>query len=138
MEEGRQINKNIQEVYVFLAFIALILSAIGLYTLVSLSVIRRTKEVGVRKVVGSSILKVILTLSRPYAVMIGIASVIGLAAGHYSGLALMQSIWEVYADPTVMTYVLPLLIMFLVATLSIGWKVYEAASRNPAESLRYE
>lgn len=52
MDEARKINKNIKDMYIFLGFIALILSAIGLYTLVSPSIIRRTKEIGVREVIG--------------------------------------------------------------------------------------
>ena len=138
MEEGRQINKNIKNIYVFLAIIALFLSAIGLYTLVSLSVIRRTKEVGVRKVMGSSIPAIIGILSRPYAIIIAIASAIGLAAGHYSAMVMMESIWEVHTDPNFLTFALPVVLILLIASASIGWKVYSAASRNPTESLRYE
>jgi len=138
MEEGRQINKNIKNMYIFLAFIALFLSAIGLYTLVSLSVIRRTKEVGVRKVMGSSIGKIITILSRPYVIIITIASVFGLAAGYYSSMGMMQSIWEVHSDANFFTFAIPVLLIVVIAFVSIGWKVYYAASRNPTESLRYE
>ena len=87
--------------YIFLGFIALILSAIGLYTLVSLSIIRRTKEIGVRKVMGASI-------------------------------------WEIYTDLNAYTFIVPVILILFVAVVSIGWEVYSAASRNPAESLRYE
>jgi ABC-type antimicrobial peptide transport system permease subunit len=138
MEDGRLINKNIKNMYTFLALIALFLSAIGLYTLVSLSVIRRTKEVGVRKVLGSSIAKIIAILSRPYFIIIFISSAIGLAAGYYSSMGMMKSIWEVYTDSNLFTFLIPILLIILVAFISIGWKVWYAASRNPTESLRYE
>ena len=138
MEEGRQINQNIKNMYIFLALIALILSAVGLYTLVSLSVIRRTKEVGVRKVMGSPIGTIIWLLSRPYAIIITIASAIGLSAGYFSGIAMMDSIWEVHTDANFLTFALPVVLIVVIAFASIGWKVYTAASRNPTESLRYE
>ncbi|MFC2113030.1 FtsX-like permease family protein [Bacteroidota bacterium] len=138
MEEAKQINKNIKAIYIFLAIIALFLAAVGLYTLVSLNVIRKTKEVGVRKVMGASIPRIVLILSKSYMIMIAIASVIGLVAGHYSGLAIMQSIWKVHTEATILTFALPVILIVLVAGLSIGWKVYVAASRNPTESLRYE
>ncbi|MCK5462693.1 MAG: hypothetical protein KAI95_06740, partial [Bacteroidales bacterium] len=134
----RQVNKNIKNVYLFLAFIALVLAAIGLYTLVSLSVIRRTKEIGVRKVMGSSIPGIILILSRPYAIIIGIACIIGLAGGHYSGMAIMTSIWKAHTNATAFTFILPVVMILVVAAASIGWKVYASASRNPTDSLRYE
>jgi putative ABC transport system permease protein len=138
MDEARQINRNIKNMYIFLGFIALILSAIGLYTLVSLSIIRRTKEIGVRKVMGSSVQQVILKISKPYAIIITIASVIGLVAGWKSSVVMMASIWEIYTDLTPFTFIIPIVLILFVAILSIGWKVYFAASRNPAESLRYE
>ena len=138
MDEARQINENIKDMYIFLGFIALILSAIGLYTLVSLSIIRRTKEVGVRKVMGSSVQQIILKISKPYAIIIGIASVIGLVAGWKSSIVMMASIWQIYTDLTAFTFIIPVVLILFVAIVSIGWKVYYAASRNPTESLRYE
>ncbi|KPL23957.1 MAG: hypothetical protein AMS23_06080, partial [Bacteroides sp. SM1_62] len=138
MDEARQINENIKDLYIFLGFIALILSAIGLYTLVSLSIIRRTKEVGVRKVMGSSVQQIILKISKPYAIIIAIASVIGLYAGYKSSVVMMASIWEIYTDLNAYTFIIPVVLILLVAAASIGWKVYSAASRNPTESLRYE
>lgn len=138
MDEARQINSNIKNMYIFLGFIALILSAIGLYTLVSLSIIRRTKEIGVRKVMGSTVSQVILKISKPYAIIITIASVIGVVAGWKSSVVMMASIWEIYTDLTVYTFLIPIALILLVAIVSIGWKVYSAASRNPTESLRYE
>ena len=138
MDEARQINKNIKNMYIFLGLIALILSAIGLYTLVSLSIIRRTKEIGVRKVMGSTVQQVILKISKPYAIIITLASVIGLVAGWKSSVVMMASIWEIYTDLTAFTFIIPVALIMLVAVFSIGWKVYSAASRNPTESLRYE
>lgn len=138
MEEAKQINKNIKDIYVFLAIIALFLSAVGLYTLVSLSVIRRTKEVGVRKVMGAAIPRIIGILSKSYLIMIGAACVIGLVSGYYSGMAIMKSIWDVHTDANIITFALPVVLILLIAAVSIGWKVYSAASRNPTESLRYE
>ncbi|KPL15676.1 MAG: hypothetical protein AMS26_07005 [Bacteroides sp. SM23_62] len=138
MDEARQINENIKDLYIFLGFIALILSAIGLYTLVSLSIIRRTKEVGVRKGMGASVQQIILKISKPYAIIIAIASVIGLYAGYKSSVVMMASIWEIYTDLNAYTFIIPVVLILLVAAASIGWKVYSAASRNPTESLRYE
>jgi ABC-type antimicrobial peptide transport system permease subunit len=138
MDDARQINGNIKDMYIFLGFIALILSAIGLYTLVALSIIRRTKEVGVRKVMGSSVQQIIFKISKPYAIIIGIASVIGLISGWKSSVVMMASIWNIYTGLTAYTFIIPVALILLVAIFSIGWKVYSAASRNPTESLRYE
>jgi putative ABC transport system permease protein len=138
MEDARDINKNIKNVYIFLAFIATILSAIGLYTLVSLSIIRRTKEVGIRKVMGASIPRIIRILNREYLIMLFIASAGGCVSGYWLSKMMMKSIWDVITDVTVFTFLVPVLLIFIIAVVTIGWKVYSAASKNPTESLRYE
>jgi ABC-type antimicrobial peptide transport system permease subunit len=138
MEEGRDINRNIKNIYIFLAFIATILSAIGLYTLVSLSIIRRTKEVGVRKVMGATIPRIIRILNREYFIILVIAIIGGSLSGYWLSKQMMDSIWDVFTDVTVFTFLVPILLIFVVAAITMGWKVYSAASRNPTESLRYE
>jgi hypothetical protein len=51
---------------------------------------------------------------------------------------MMKSIWEVHTEANFLTFALPVILILVVAFVSIGWKVYSAASRNPTESLRYE
>ena len=138
MNEGRDINRNIKNIYIFLAFIATILSAIGLYTLVSLSIIRRTKEVGIRKVMGATIPRIISILNREYVIILIIACIGGSLSGYYLSKQMMDSIWDVFTDVTVFTFMVPILLIFAVAVITMGWKVYSAASKNPTESLRYE
>ena len=138
MEEGRDINKNIKNIYIFLAFIATILSAIGLYTLVSLSIIRRTKEVGIRKVMGATIPRIVRILNREYLIILVIACITGSLSGYYLSKQMMDSIWDVFTDVTVFTFLVPVVLIFVVAIITVGWKVYSAASKNPTESLRYE
>jgi len=138
MDEARDINKNIKNVYIFLAFIATILSAIGLYTLVSLSTLRRTKEIGVRKVMGATIPRIIRVLNREFMIMLIIACAGGSLGGYYMSKMLMDSIWDVFTDITLICYLIPIILIFIVAILTTGWKVYSAATKNPTESLRYE
>jgi ABC-type antimicrobial peptide transport system permease subunit len=138
MEEGRDINRNIKYIYIFLAFIATILSAIGLYTLVSLSIIRRTKEVGIRKVMGATIPRIFRILNREYLIILIIAAIGGSLSGYWLSNQMMDSIWDVFTDVTVFTFLVPVILIFGVATATMSWKIYAAASRNPTDSLRYE
>jgi ABC-type antimicrobial peptide transport system permease subunit len=138
LDEARDINKNIKNIYIFLAFIATILSAIGLYTLVSLSIIRRTKEIGVRKVMGASIPRIIRVLNWEYLIMLIIACIGGSISGYFMSKMLMNSIWEVSTDISFFCYLIPIILIFIVAVITTGWKVYSAATKNPTESLRYE
>ena len=138
LAEARSINSSIQKVYIFLAVSAGVLSLIGLYTLVSLGIINRTKEVGIRKVLGSGMTHVVWVLSRRFIVVVTVSSVLGCLAAWYTCRGLMSSIWEVYTEITAGLFILAVLLIFFSAVLTIAWKVYIAASMNPSWSLRYE
>ncbi len=138
LAESKQVNKNIKIMFVFLAICALFLSAIGLYTLVSLSVLNRTKEMGVRKVHGASVKKIMIIITKPFTFLIIISSVFGCAGGYYMSKMLMDSVWAKHMDPNMMSFALPVLVIFTISLITIIWRVYKAALQNPANSLRYE
>ena len=138
LEESKEVNKNIKIMFIFLAICALLLSALGLYTLVSLSVINRTKEVGIRKVHGASISKIMMIITRPFSLIIILASIIGCVAGHYMSEMLMSSVFSVHMNPNALSFAIPLVIIILTSIITIVWRVYSAALQNPAQSLRYK
>jgi putative ABC transport system permease protein len=138
LAEAKSINSSIRKVYVFLAFVATILSLTGLYTLVSLTIINRTKEIGVRKVLGSRISEVMWVLSQQFMVILLFASAIGCPAGFYSCRNLMSSIWEVHTKMTTDTMIYAVLLIVMASMITILGKVFHAASMNPSVSLRYE
>jgi putative ABC transport system permease protein len=137
-EASQYINKKILTISFFLVLVAALLSAAGLYSQVSLSIIHRTKEIAVRKIFGVSIPGVIRLLNYEFLVIIIIASVIGIITGYYSNVALMDSIWEYSAHPTAITFIIPVTIIFAVAVITVSGKVYNVATSNPVNSLRYE
>ncbi|MCK4465949.1 MAG: ABC transporter permease, partial [Bacteroidales bacterium] len=138
MAEAKAINKGIKEVQIFLALIATLLSLIGMYTLVSLSIINRTKEVGIRKVFGASIVGIMNNLNRNFMYILLIAAILGCVGGYYMSEMLMGSIWDHYLDINPVIFVYPVIFIFLISFITTGGKVYQAASRNPADSLRFE
>lgn len=138
LEESKQVNKNIKVTFVFLAICALFLSVIGLYTLVSLSVLNRTKEMGIRKVHGASVKTIMLIITKPFTILIVIASVLGCVAGYYLTKILMSSLFANYMDPNYVSFTIPILIIASVSVITIIWRVYNAAMQNPANSLKYE
>ena len=138
LEEARSVNKNIKIMFIFLAVCALFLSAIGLYTLVSLSVLNRTKEIGIRKVHGSSVQKIMMIITKPFTWLILIASTLGSISAYYLTNILMDSVWAVHMNPNIISFAFPILVIVLTSIITIVWRVYKAATTNPAESLRYE
>ncbi|WP_323757744.1 ABC transporter permease [Roseivirga sp.] len=136
--EARDVNKNIVTMFLFLALIAVVLSAIGLFTLVSINIQSRTKEIGIRKVLGASIARITTLINKPFLIIVGIASVLGGAVSVYFAGMLMGSIWTYHVTPGLISALIPILTIQLIALLSISGKVIKTAKRNPVESLRYE
>ena len=124
--------------FIFLAISALFLSAIGLYTLVSLSIINRTKEIGIRKVMGATILKIMIIISKPFAILIIISSAFGAIGGYYLTEMLMGSVWKEYMSPNALSFIIPITIILMTSIVTIIWRVYKSAMQNPVNSLRYE
>ena len=136
--EAREINGNILVIFAFLAVIAVILSAIGLFTLVSINILSRVKEIGVRKVLGASIVRIATLINRPFLFIVGIAAILGGVGAYFLTDMLMGSIWTYYQQMNLISFLVPTTIMLAVAFLSVSGKVIKAARRNPVESLRYE
>jgi ABC-type antimicrobial peptide transport system permease subunit len=138
MREGKDINSSIMKVNIFLAITAAILSLIGMYNLVALDILRRTKEMGIRKIQGASIPLIMFMISKKFLIVLVIASVIGCAGGYYMSNMLMGSIWQYFVKIKPGILILSASIMFVATTLTIIFKIGKSALRNPVDSLRYE
>ncbi len=138
MQEEQDINGSIMKINVFLAIAATILSLIGMYNLVSLDIIRRTKEMGIRKIQGAPLAVLMFLVSKKFLIVLLIASILGCAGGYYMSLMLLDSIWDYFVKIGVGMLLTSALIMFAATLLTISYKVIMAARRNPVDSLRYE
>jgi ABC-type antimicrobial peptide transport system permease subunit len=136
--EVDEVNTNIVTMYAFLGIIALMLSATGLFTLVSLNIIKRTKEIGVRKVLGASVGNITRIINTEFFVILLIASIGGSVLSFYAVDLLMDSIWDYYQATTSVTFIVSVSIMLIVSALVVGYKVFSAASMNPVTTLRDE
>ena len=114
------------------------LSAIGLFTLVSINIQSRTKEIGIRKVLGASIVRIATLINRPFIIVVGISSILGAVLGVYLAGGLMGTIWTYHVTPNIISGLIPVIVILLVALFSISGKVVKAAKSNPVDSLRYE
>jgi len=138
MVEANTVNNNIVVMFIFLGIVALMLSATGLFTMVSLNIIKKMKEIGVRKVLGASIGNISRVINKEFVIILLIAAGLGSFLGSFMSKMLMNSIWDYYQPATVVTLVVSSLILFTVCALSIGYKIYSTARVNPANVLREE
>ena len=137
-DEERQVNNSIRLVFIYVAVMVIIITCMGLYALVALNVSKRTKEIGIRKVLGASVSNIGMLISREFIILIGISSILASVLGYFLVNSLLHSIWFYYVDFGLMPFVLSILLVFIIASLTIGLKVVSAANTNPVETLRYE
>ncbi len=132
------VNKNIKTMFIFLGLVAAILSVIGLFSLVSLNIIKRMKEIGVRKVLGASLPHIVRIIYKQFVIILLFASVLGSIMGYFMADMLMGSIWTYYLPIGALPFVFSILLMFVFSILTVGGKVIKAATANPTRTLRVE
>jgi len=138
MKETNEINANVVLMFGFLGFFATLMTGIGLYTLVSLNIVKRMKEIGVRKVLGASVANITGVINREFIINLSIATAFGGAAGFFAANWLMDSIWEYFLRLNLVGLSISVGFLVLVALLSVGYKSLSTARMNPVKTLRDE
>ncbi len=113
------------------------IACLGLLGLASFMAEQRTREIGVRKVLGASITNVILLLSKDFTKLILLAFVVGAAVSYYAMQTWLGN-FTYRVDLSFWTFVLAGLAALLIAWLTVGYHAFSAATTNPAESLHGE
>lgn len=132
------VNRNIMKMFVFLGLLAMVLSSIGLYTLVSLNMIKRVKEIGIRKVLGASINQILVLMNKQFFWLLLIFTIIGSVLSYLAIDALMASIFSLYQAMNTFTVLIPFLSLLFLAITLASVRIFKTAMKNPVESLRYE
>jgi putative ABC transport system permease protein len=115
--------------------IALIISCLGLYGLSVYVAERKTKEIGIRKVVGASVHTIIGMLSKEYIKLILVSFVISIPLGYYFMDRWLES-FAYRIEPGVAVFLISGVTAFLIAWLTISFESFRAANRNPVDTLR--
>lgn len=130
-------EQRISMMYKVYAMIAIFISCLGLYGLVSFMVVQKTKEVGIRKVLGASVQSIMYLFSKEFTILISVAFVLAAPAAWY----LMNSWLKDFAykiDIGIGVFVIAILASIFIAWITVGYKSFRAAVANPVKSLRTE
>ena len=138
LKEAEHINMGILKQFIVLSIFALFLSTSGLFSLVSLNINKRTREIGIRKVLGASILQIFNLLNREFLIILIISSILGSVLGYYFMKAFLGDIFEYHINMGPGVFILSIAIILISALLTSGRKIYRASQLNPANSLKYE
>jgi len=128
---------QLSSLYKIFAGIAIFISCLGLYGLVSFMAVQRTKEVGIRKTLGASVGHIVYLFSKEFTLLILIAFAISAPAGWYFMNNWLQAYaYQVPLGPKI--FILAIVASVAIAWLTVGYKAIRAALANPVKSLRSE
>ena len=119
------------------SFLAIFIAILGLYGLTSYTVEQRTKEIGVRKAMGSTVHGIYFAISREIIILISVSAALSFPIIFYlSGKWLENFYYRI--SPGLFTFLAGLIIALGIAVLTISYRTLKASRVNPAQSLRYE
>jgi len=136
---NRQYNDDTRfgKVVSIFTVLAIIVACLGLIGLSSYTAIMRTKEIGIRKALGASVMNIVSILSVDFVRLVIIACVLSLPIAYYS----MNKWLEAYTYKISLGWMLfafPIFIVIVIAAITIGFQVLKTALTKPVDTLKYE
>ena len=130
-------ERNLATTFMYFTVLAILIACLGLFGLASYATERRTKEIGVRKVLGSTVSEIILLLSRDFTKLVLLANILAWPIAWYT----MQKWLQNFAYRTEIGYgvfILSGLIALIIALVTVSFRTIKAANSNPVKALKYE
>ncbi|OGG54323.1 MAG: hypothetical protein A3F84_07540 [Candidatus Handelsmanbacteria bacterium RIFCSPLOWO2_12_FULL_64_10] len=118
-------------------FFAIFIACLGALGLTSLAVARRTKEIGIRKVLGASVSSVVALLSKEILLLVGVANLIAWPVAYYAVHRWLQD-FAYRIDIGVGMFALGGVLTMMIVLLTVASQAIKAARSNPVDALRYE
>lgn len=119
------------------SLLAIIISALGVFALASFAAEQRTREIGVRKVLGASSRKIVTLLSKDFLKLVLISNVIAWPVGYYAMQKWLDN-FEYRVEPGIEILLISGLSALIIAQLSVSYQSFRAASADPVNSLKHE
>jgi len=130
-------EEKIYQVYGYVSFLSIFIASLGLFGLVLYMVEQKTKEIGIRKVLGASIPDIFFVFSRDHIKLVFFANVIAWPVSYYVMKRWLEDFaYRTRIDPW--TFLMTAVAVTIVVWLTIGFHILRAARTNPVDSLRYE
>jgi putative ABC transport system permease protein len=119
------------------SFLAIVISCLGLFGLASFVAEQRTKEIGIRKVMGASVTTLWKMLTKDFALLVVISCVIAVPIGYYLMNSWLQK-YEYRTEISIWVFVTTCASAIVITLMTVSYQSIKAANINPVESLRAE
>jgi len=128
---------KLSKIFTYFSIMCILIACLGLLGLATFASQQRTKEIGIRKVMGSNIRSIIILLTKDFTKLVIMSNVIALPLAYF-----MMNYWlkkfPYHIGIPVSSFIIAMTSGFVIAWLTVGVVAYKAASANPVEALHYE
>ena len=135
---SRELNANLEKIFLFITLLGGLLSASGIFALASLNVAKRTKEIGIRKALGASVNNIVGLLNREFMIILIIAAILGSLGGYYLTGMLLAAIYKYHIPVGIVPVILCAAAIFAIGIFTTSATILKAAKTNPVDTLRSE
>ncbi len=137
IDELYQSEKRLSGLVNTFTLLAVIISCLGLFGMASFMAQQRTKEIGIRKVLGASVARIIFLLTREFAKWVLIANIVAWPIAFYAMRSWLND-YPYRIDIHIQVFIISGLMALTTALLTVIYQAIKAAAANPADSLKYE
>lgn len=130
-------EQRLGKIFLLFAGLAIVIASLGLFALTAFTAEQRTKEIGIRKVMGASVTSIVFLLSREFGKLIIIAFLLAVPLAWF-GISKWLDSYTYRVTISVAIYVLAGVLAFVIAWLTMGYQSFRAATADPVRSLRSE
>ncbi|RPI72746.1 MAG: FtsX-like permease family protein [Ignavibacteriales bacterium] len=125
------------KIFSFFATLAILIACLGLFGLTAFTAEQKTKEIGIRKVLGATVSGILLLFSKDFLKLIIIANLVAIPLIYYLMNKWLQDFaYRTEIDPG--TLIISAVSVLIISLFTIGVQAFKAATSNPVKSLRYE
>ena len=124
-------------IFRYFSFLAILISCLGLFGLASFMAEQRTKEIGIRKVLGATVSNIVLLLSKDFTKWVLVANLLAWPVAYYAMYRWLQG-FAYRAPVSWWAFLLAGVLALLIAILTVSFQAIKAALTNPAETIKYE
>jgi len=119
------------------AALAVILACLGLFGLAAFTTVQRTKEIGIRKILGANLINIMLLISKNFLVLVTIAIIIASPLAFFAAKKWLQN-FAYRIEPEWYVFIIAAIVTLLITFITVGYHSVKAAMSNPVKSLRTE
>ncbi len=137
LEQQYEEEQRTSEVFSYISFLAIFITSLGLFGLATFMTQQRTKEIGIRKVLGADTGEILYDYLKSFAILVFVSFIIGMPLAYYAATNWLSDFpfrINIGAD----IYLLAALFTFVIAFLTISYQTFKATRINPVEALKGE